>query len=108
MSEKNLDNKNRWRGITVGFRVSQAESEALDRRVRLSGLSKQEYILKRLCEQAIIVHGNPRVYKALRNEMAAILSELQRMEKCGDASDEFLAVLRLVTETAMGMKEDCL
>ena len=31
MSAKNRDNKNRWRNITVGFRVSPEEAEQIDR-----------------------------------------------------------------------------
>jgi hypothetical protein len=105
MSHKNVDNKNRWRTLTVAFRMSPEESDDLNRRVRLSGLTKQDYIIKRLSERDIIVHGNPRVYKALRNEMAVILTELQRLECCGNVSDEFLSLLRLVAETASGMGE---
>ena len=106
MSHKNLDNKNRLRSITVGFRVSPEESKVLNRRVKLSGLNKQDYIIKRLAGQDIVVNGNPRVYKALRNEMTAVLSELQRLERCGDMSDELFDLLRLITETVNGMKEE--
>jgi hypothetical protein len=41
MSAKNRDNKNRWRNITVGFRVSPEENELINRAVALSGLPKQ-------------------------------------------------------------------
>ena len=30
MSEKNRDNKRRWRSITVGFRVSPQESDTIN------------------------------------------------------------------------------
>lgn len=43
MSAKNRDEHNRWRNITVGFRVSPEENELLNRAVALSGLAKQEY-----------------------------------------------------------------
>ena len=33
MSAKNRDNKNRWRNITVGFRVSPEENELINRAV---------------------------------------------------------------------------
>lgn len=42
MSAKNCDHHNRWRNITVGFRVSPEENERLNRAVALSGLPKQE------------------------------------------------------------------
>lgn len=40
MSAKNRDNKNRWRNITVGFRVSPEENERINKAVALSGLPK--------------------------------------------------------------------
>ena len=43
MSAKNVDRHNRFRSITVGFRVSPEEQEELNRAVALSGLPKQEY-----------------------------------------------------------------
>ena len=47
MSAKNRDNKNRWRNITVGFRVSPEENELINKAVALSGLPKQEYCYRR-------------------------------------------------------------
>lgn len=46
--ERRLDHQGRWRHKTVAFRVSQEESEQIDRMVRLSGLTKQDYIIRRL------------------------------------------------------------
>ena len=71
MSAKNRDNKNRWRNITVGFRVSPEENELINKAVALSGLPKQEYCYRRCLNQEIVVQGNPRVYKALRTEAIA-------------------------------------
>ena len=106
MSAKNLDKKNRWRSVIVSFRVSPEESEDLNRRVKLSGLNKQDYIIKRLLERDIIVQGNPRVFKALRNQMTEILSELRRIETASEISDEFLAILEVVAKTYNGLEVD--
>ena len=46
MSLKNRDNKNRWRNKTVAFRVSPEEDEQIEAAVRLSGLTKQDYITR--------------------------------------------------------------
>ena len=46
--EKSLDAKGRWRNRNVGFRVSEEEAKLLDNLVELSGLAKQDYILRRL------------------------------------------------------------
>ncbi len=106
MSAKNLDNHNRWRNKTVAFRVSPEEDEQLEIAVRLSGLTKQDYITRRLLKRDIVVQGNPKVYKALRDQLAAVLGELQRMEAGGGVDDELLATIRLITVTLDGMKED--
>ena len=96
---KTLDKKGRWRSLAVAFRMSPEENADLDARVKLSGLTKQEYFIRRISEREIIVQGNPRVYKALRNHMAEILEELKRLNSAGDADDEFLSILRLVVVT---------
>ena len=80
MSAKNRDSRGRWRNKTVAFRVSPEEDELIETLVRLSGLTKQEYIVRRLQGKEIVVVGNPRVYKALKMEMAKVLEELQRIK----------------------------
>ena len=57
MSLKNRDNKNRWRNKTVAFRVSPEEDEQIEAAVRLSGLTKQDYITRRLLEKDVVVIG---------------------------------------------------
>lgn len=103
--QKTLDKHGRWRKVTVAFRVSPEESEDLNMRVRLSGLTKQDYIIKRLSERDIVVQGNTRVFKALRNQMSAILAELRRIENCSEATDDFLNTINLVAETYNGLEE---
>ena len=106
MSAKNLDNHNRWRNRQVAFRLSPEEADLLDTYVRLSGLTKQDSITRRLLNRDIVVQGNPRVYKALRDQLAAVLGELRRMEAGGGVDDELLATIRLITVTLDGMRED--
>ena len=66
MSAKNLDKHNRWRNKTVAFRVSPEEDTQIETAVKLTGLTKQDYIIRRLLCRDVVVQGNPRVYKALR------------------------------------------
>ena len=104
MSLKNRDEHNRWRNITVGFRVSPEENELLNRAVALSGLPKQEYCYRRCMNRNVIVQGNPRVYKALNNELAAVLQELQRIESGSDVDDELLNIIELIADILGGLK----
>lgn len=107
MSAKNLDNCNRWRNKTVAFRVSPEENEQIDKAVRLSGLTKQDYITRRLLCQDVVVQGNPRVYKALRNELVAVLAELQRIEAGGSVDNELLDIIELIVIILGGLKGEC-
>ena len=104
MSLKNRDNKNRWRNKTVAFRVSPEEDAQIETAVRLSGLTKQDYITRRLLCREVVVQGNPRVYKALRNELAAVLAELQRAGAGVD--EELMDNIELIAAIMDGMRED--
>ena len=88
MSKKNYDNHNRWRNKTVAFRVSAEEDLQLETLVKLTGLTKQDYIIRRLLCRDVVVQGNPRVYKALRDQLAAVLDELRRIEAGQGVNDE--------------------
>ena len=106
MSLKNRDNKNRWRNKTVAFRVSPEEDAQIETAVRLSGLTKQDYITRRLLCREVVVQGNPRVYKALRNELAAVLAELQRIEAGGGVDGELLDTIQQIAAIMDGMRGD--
>ena len=105
--DKNLDYKGRWRNKTVGFRVSEEEAKLIDTQVALSGLTKQDYIIRRLQCREVVVQGNPRVYKALRNQMADIYEELKRLECCSEANDELLYTIQMIAEIMNGLKGEC-
>lgn len=106
MSLKNRDEHNRWRNITVGFRVSPKENELLNRAVALSGLPKQEYCYRRCMNRDVVVQGNPRVFKALRNQLADVLTELQRIEAGGEVNDELLDLIEMIADILGGLKEE--
>ena len=106
MSLKNRDNHNRWRNKTVAFRVSPEEDAQIETFVKLSGLTKQDYITRRLICKDVVVQGNPRVYKALRDQLAAVLNELRRIEAGGSVSDELLDVIEMIAAIMDGMKEE--
>ena len=106
MSLKNRDNHNRWRNKTVAFRVSPEEDTQIETFVTLSGLTKQDYITHRLTCKDVVVQGNPRVYKALRDQLAAVLDELRRIKTGGSVNDELLDVIEMIAAIMDGMKEE--
>ena len=104
MSEKCLDSRGRWRCKTISFRMSPEEDTQLETFARLSGLTKQDYIISRLLNREVVVQGNPRVYKALRNELAEVLAELRRIENSQGVDDELLTVISQITTILGQMK----
>ncbi len=106
MSAKNLDRHERFRSVTVGFRVSPEENEELNRAVALSGLPKQEYCYRKCMGREVIVQPNPRVHRALKTQMAAILAELQRIADGGNVPSELLDTIDLIAVTMYGLKGD--
>jgi hypothetical protein len=107
MSLKVYDGQGRWRNKTVAFRISPEEDEQLETAVRLSGLTKQDYIIRRLQDRSVVVQGNPRVHKALRNQLTAVLEELQRIESGEQVDDDLLDTIQLIATTMDGLKEEC-
>ena len=102
--DKSLDYKGRWRNHTVAFRVSDEEAKLLNDLVALSGLTKQDYITRRLLCRDVVVQGNPRVYKALKQELAAVLAELQRIEAGNSVDEELMNVIELISIILGGLK----
>lgn len=103
MSAKNRDEKNRWRNITIAFRVSPKENEQINKMVRLTGLSKQQYITDNMLHHQFTVYPTPRVHRALREYFIAVVEELKRLGIASDVDDEFLAVLRFALQIYDGM-----
>ena len=103
MSAKNRDGQGRWRNLTIAFRVSVEENEDLNMRVRLSGLTKQEYICRRCLERDVVVFGNPRVYKALKREMQQLKDELSRLVNTDQISEEQWSRLDMVSTIFNGL-----
>ncbi len=106
MSAKNVDKHNRFRSITVGFRVSPEENDQINKAVALSGLPKQEYCYRRCMERDIIVQPNPRVYKALKNQLSEVLEHLKQVEAGSEEmQEELLENISLIATTLKGMVE---
>ena len=103
MSAKNLDYKGRLRSKIVSFRMSPEEAKLLDDYVIASGLTKQDYIIKRVMQNDIVVNGNPKVYKGLRDNLNKVYDELCRIEKGSEISEETLCLICYVAAILKSM-----
>lgn len=90
--------------VRVGFRVSPEENELINKAVALSGLPKQEYCYRRCLNQDVVVQGNPRIFKALKTELATVLTELKRIEAGNGVDEELLNVIELIAVIMGGLK----
>lgn len=106
MSAKNRDEHGRWRDKTIAFRVTPEENTLIDTLARLSGMTKQDYIIHRLTNRDVVVVGNPRVYKALKQQMALLLEALQRLPNDAALQPETITVLDYLAHIYDGMKTE--
>jgi len=106
MSAKIYDGQGRWRNKTVAFHVSPEEASQLNIYVKLSGLTKQDYLIRRVLVKEITVNGNPRVYKALRNQLSAVFEELRRLETASAENDELFEIIKFIAEILYGFKNE--
>ena len=103
MTEKSRDKMGRWRSVTIGFRVSPEENEAINQLVALSGLSKQDYILNKLKDKEITVLPNPRAYKGVKKLLEQIYQKLCEAEPAAPDS-ELKETIRIVANVVNDMK----
>lgn len=73
--------------------MSPQEAKLLDDYVSVSGLNKQDYIIGRVLRTEITVNPGPRVYKGLRDKLNNVYSELCRIEKGSEISEETLCLI---------------
>ena len=102
MIKKNLDQKGRLRNKIISFRMSKEEAELLDRRVLMSELTKQNFIVNSLLRKEIAVYGNPYVFRSLQDELIRFIN-LYGTKIDNDADDEMIT-LALKTILAMRKK----
>ena len=104
MSAKSLDSKGRWRSKTISFRMSPEEDMQLETFARLSGMTKQDYIISKLLNREVTVQGNPRVYKALRNALGTVIFELRRIENGEKIDEDLLTIIDQIANILNEMK----
>ena len=85
----------------MAFRVSDEENAQIDLAVKLTGLTKQDYITRRLLCKDVVVQGNPRIFKALRDQLSAVLAELRRIEAGEGVNDELLDTINLIADITL-------
>ena len=105
MSAKNVDYYGRFRSVNVSFRVSPEESSLLNSLVKISGMTKQDYITEALLSNQIIIQPTSRTYKAIKDELSTVISELRRIEAGQNVDVDLLDLLSRITSAIDTFKE---
>ena len=90
----------------MAFRVSPEEDALIESAVRVSGLTKQDYITRKLTDRSVIVQGNPKVYRGLLLEMRSLLEELKRINSGDTVNEDILARIDLIVSIMGKMREE--
>lgn len=97
MSDKSFDPQGRWRNKTIAFRMSDAENKLLNQYVRMSGLSKQDYLIRKALDTTVEVKGSAKVYYALKDTAEEILEELKKKETTEENLPELLKTITFLS-----------
>ena len=106
MSDKKLDRKGRWRNRVVAFRVSDEEAELLNRLVDISGLTKQEYLIKKTTDRRVVVKGSIRVFEALKVQLTFVYEELKRLKEITPDNDDLIELLKVISLILFKIEEN--
>ena len=86
--------------------MSKEEVILLDNLVSLSGLTKQDYIIKRLLYKDVVVVGNTRIHKALKNHVEQLYIELKKLTNGNQIDDVTTSTIQFINQILQGMKEE--
>lgn len=104
MTAKARDKYGTWRSKTVSFNASPEEQAQIGAFAAMAGMTKQSYCLSRLLQRDVVVTVNPRVHKALKNQMELLILEFQRLTDATEVSPYTLEVLDYLAHIYDGMK----
>lgn len=91
-------NQRRKRNMTIAFRVTPEENELVNLLAKTANMTKQEYIMSKLTDTAIVVQPNTRTFRALKDAMAKVYVELSRIRRAGDMSEALTERVELLTD----------
>ena len=104
MSVKNCDYRGRFRSKIVSFRMSPEESVLLDRKVKMSGMKKQDYLIQSVNNSNIVIYGNPYVYRSLKRELEIYIQLFNEIQHLDELDVDDLEILEYMLEIIRNLK----
>lgn len=97
MSAKAKDKHNRWRSLTVAFRISPQENEVLNRKIFLCGTTKQEYIINRLiADEPLQIVVNRMMINRLSERLDRLINLLENTQITDCDIEEIKYIVKLL------------
>jgi hypothetical protein len=90
--------KRRKRSAIINFHVTEQEKEFIEIRIRLSGLSKQEFFIQYTINQQIITYGNIKTFSEIKLELKDISKQLRTVQKTLSIDDKTAETIRMIIE----------
>ena len=103
---KNKDMQGRYRSKVIAFRVSPQEDEVLNAKVKLSGLTKQDYLIACSTDKEITVIPNPYLFKNLRNHLQLFTNRLLEISSLEELTLDELIVMETLIKTVHELIEN--
>lgn len=104
MYPKNRDFQKRYRSKTIAFRMSPAEYEVLMAKIKMSGLSKQDYLTQNVINPTIVVHGSPVVSKQIMNYLDLFAERFKEIESLDELSFDEVDVLEYMLSLVIALR----
>lgn len=96
--EAHPENWIRERNVILNFRVTEEEKRKIEKRIRLSGLSKQDFFIASCLYQNINVVGNVKTFNAIRQEMLSIEKHLRSIATLNELELDKIESIRTIFE----------
>ncbi|MBQ6787410.1 MAG: hypothetical protein IJO85_06785 [Lachnospiraceae bacterium] len=94
----------RYRNQIMNFRVTVEEKQKIEKRMELSGLSKQDFFIQSLMNQQVICIGNIKSFTEINRQLLQIEEHLKNVTTLVELDENMMESLRMILELYVGIK----
>lgn len=93
------------RNKIMNFYVTEEEKEKIEIRIKLSGLTKQEFYVQSMMNQEVICIGNVKTFDEMKKQLLTIEMHLKNVERVDELDKNVLESLRMILELFEGVHQ---
>ena len=99
------DEHKRARNVILNFRVTVEEKKKIERRMALSGMDKQDFLIQSLMRQKVLCLGNVKTFDEMKKQLFEIKESLNTVNTSDQLDEENLESLRMILELYNGLNK---